>query len=244
MLRPTLGTDPLLGRPLALYDTIDGPDGAPAAFDLVYLVMGRGTQALSRLIEGDLVDLWGPMGNTFPCSRAQANLDHVLLVAGGIGQTPFLSVSKELLGLRRYGSHARADMSPRRMTFLWGARSGSNLAGLEDFQLPGVEVRVATDDGSAGHHGTVMDLARPILDSDDPPTSVFACGPEPMLEALAMATKDRSVPTWVSLETKMACGYGVCFSCVCAVQDAASWDYRRVCLEGPVFNAERIVWHV
>lgn len=244
MVRPHGRVDPLLARPLALYDTVDGANGSSSAVDLVYVVLGAGTRALREMHSGDSVDVWGPLGNTFP-DADHADLKHLLIMAGGIGQTPFVAVLKDLLGLRRYGRaphHARRR--PERVTFCWGTRSSTALAALGDFRLPGVEVHVATEDGSAGFKGNVVQLTETLLQAQAMPTAIFACGPGPMLEAVSHFAAGRAIPAWVSIETKMACGYGVCFSCVCAVKEdsPAGWDFRRVCLEGPVFRAERIEW--
>lgn len=245
MIRPSGRLEPLLGRPLALYETVDGPSGMPEFFELVYLVMGAGTRALAALQPGEPVDVWGPLGNTFPELSDDVDLTHVMLIAGGIGQTPFLSVIKSLLGQRRYGQSPVAVM-PKSVTLIWGARTKDALAGLDDFQATGARVEVATEDGSAGHKGYVTELADRLIQEGPNPTAIFSCGPEPMLEAVTALAKRHQIPAWVSLETKMACGYGVCFSCVCPLKDDSSdtgWDYRRVCIEGPVFKAENIVWH-
>jgi dihydroorotate dehydrogenase electron transfer subunit len=245
MIRPSGRLEPLLGRPLALYETVDGPSGKPEFFELVYLVMGAGTRALAALQPGEPVDVWGPLGNTFPESSNDADLTHVMLIAGGIGQTPFLSVIKSLLGQRCYGQSKVAPI-PKSVTMIWGARTKDGLAGLDDFQATGTRVEVATEDGSAGHKGYVTELADRLIQEGPKPTVIFSCGPEPMLEAVTALAERREIPAWVSLETKMACGYGVCFSCVCPMKDESSdagWDYRRVCVEGPVFRAESIVWH-
>jgi dihydroorotate dehydrogenase electron transfer subunit len=243
MIRPHGRLDPLLARPLAMYDVFQ-EDGCPSAVDLVYLVHGNGTKALSTLREGDRVDVWGPLGNTFPRDPASADLRRVMLLAGGIGQTPFLAVAKELLGLSRFGT-GRMERKTESVVFGWGVRSAAALAGLGDFQALPIETHVATEDGSAGRLGRVTDLAREVIRDGDRPTAIFSCGPEPMLAAVARLGSELGIPTWVSLETKMACGYGVCFSCVCPVRDAqqpAGWDYARVCIEGPIFPSSAIEW--
>jgi dihydroorotate dehydrogenase electron transfer subunit len=244
MLRPHGRTDPLLGRPLAMYDVGRSDSGEPTSIDFVYLVQGNGTRALASLGPGDRVDLWGPLGNSFP-RHPSNDLKRVLLLAGGIGQTPFLSVAKDLLGQQTYGAPANRQAGETSVSFIWGVRTKSLLAGLNDFQTLGIECHVATDDGSAGHHGRVTDLARQLIERGPRPTAIFSCGPEPMLVAVARLGQECQVPTWVSLETRMACGYGVCFSCVCPVKDSspAGWDYSRVCLEGPIFRSTAIEWN-
>jgi dihydroorotate dehydrogenase electron transfer subunit len=107
----------------------------------------------------------------------------------------------------------------------------------------GIDVRISTDDGSAGHHGFVTDLLKKVIDESESPVTVYCCGPEPMMRSVSDLTATTSVPTWLSLETPMACGFGACFSCVTKIrQDDGTWDYRRVCVEGPIFPAQKVVF--
>jgi dihydroorotate dehydrogenase electron transfer subunit len=233
MLRLSGHSDPLLGRPFALYDTVlDG--GAPYAVDVVYLVVGKVTGLLAQARPGDRVEVWGPLGNGFPELHG---LDHVGLVAGGIGQTPFLAHVRELLGTRGYGGRP-ARRGAERVSLFYGVRSGDLAAGVDDFRAAGAAVHLASDDGSLGHHGYVTAL----LEKHGPPQHLVGCGPEPMLRALARLAERWGVPCHVSLETPMACGVGVCFSCVTRVRTADGWDYRRVCVDGPVFDAAGLTW--
>jgi dihydroorotate dehydrogenase electron transfer subunit len=167
------------------------------------------------------------------------------MVAGGIGQTPFLALGREALGRRSYGDPPRQCPPMRRVTLCYGARNVEYLAGVDDFRALGLDVRLSTDDGSAGRKGFVTDVLRELLDTEpaDASRRIVCCGPEKMMEAVAHLAAQRRVPCEVSLETPMACGIGICFSCVTKVRDdAGGWDYRRTCVEGPVFDAERIVF--
>jgi dihydroorotate dehydrogenase electron transfer subunit len=128
------------------------------------------------------------------------------------------------------------------VTLCYGVRSAAYLAGVEQFRNAGVEVRLATDDGSLGQPRLVTDLLSEVL-VEYPNTHVICCGPEPMMEAVAHMTRQRDIECHVSLETPMACGIGICFSCVAKVGTETDWDYQRTCVEGPVFNARDIVWH-
>jgi dihydroorotate dehydrogenase electron transfer subunit len=234
MVRLADSTDPLLGRPFALYDTALDDNGEPHAVDVVYLVVGKMTRLLAGLRPGDRLDVWGPLGNGFP---DLSGLGHVGLVAGGIGQTPFLAHIRELLGTRGYGGRAPRRQCGR-VSLYYGVRTGELAAGVEDFRTAGAEVHLASDDGSLGFRGYVTQL----LEQHALPQHLIGCGPEPMLHALAALARRHSVPCHVSLETPMACGVGICFSCVVKVKTAGGWDYRRCCVEGPVFDAARVEW--
>ncbi len=234
MVRLANGSDPLLGRPFALYDTVLDGNGQPFAIDVVYLVIGRVTAAMAAMQPGEQVAIWGPLGNGF---RSFDAVGHVALVAGGIGQTPFLAYARDLLGTRGHG-----DQPPRRqagrVSMYYGVRSAELAAGVDDFRSAGCEVHMASNDGSIGHHGFVTELLRQHSKLD----FLVGCGPEPMLHALAALARDWNVPCDVSLETPMACGLGICFSCVAPVKSIDGWDYKRVCVDGPVFDAAKLCW--
>lgn len=234
MIRLMGGDDPLLARPFALYDTFAKDAAEPTAIDVVYLVVGRVTKALSGLRSGDHVTAWGPLGNGF---RRHDSADHMALVAGGIGQTPFLAYAKELLGAAGYaGLPQRKTVS--RVSVFYGVRSADLAAGVSDFESAGCQVHLASNDGSLGYRGFVTELLR----QHDRPDVLVGCGPEPMLAALAALARQWDIPCDVSLETPMACGLGACFSCVTPVKAGSGWDYRRVCLDGPIFDASSLCW--
>jgi dihydroorotate dehydrogenase electron transfer subunit len=235
MLRLPQGSDPLLGRPFALYDTVLEA-GQPVGVDIVYLVVGKFTRLLTQLGPGDKLAVWGPLGNGFPEYDAGI-LAHVGLVAGGIGQTPFLAYVRQLLGTRGYGGH-QPRRQAERVSLFYGVRTADLAAGVEDFRAAGAEVHLASNDGSLGFAGFVTEL----LAQQARPSLLVGCGPEPMLHALAELGQRWGVRCHVSLETPMACGAGVCFSCVTRVKTAGGWDYRRVCVDGPIFDASELVW--
>ncbi len=234
MLRLPGATDPLLGRPFALYDTALDAQGKAVAIDIVYLVVGKLTSRLARMRPGDAVEVWGPLGNGFP---ELTGIEHVALVAGGIGQTPFLAYVRELLGERGYGGKP-ARRAVQRASLFYGVRTAAFAAGVEEFRAAGAEVHLATDDGSLGFHGFVTQL----LETQQSPQHLVGCGPEPMMKALARLAERWGIPCHLSLETPMACGVGICFSCVTKVRTADGWDYRRVCVEGPIFDAATLAW--
>jgi len=235
MLRLPGTTDPLLGRPFALYDTVLDAAGRPVAIDVVYLVVGKMTGRLPNVEAGESLEVWGPLGKPF---LDVGDAEAVTFVAGGIGQTPFLAFARELLGARGFGGDAPRRRA-KKVSLYYGVRTASLAAGVEDFRAAGVEVHLASDDGSIGAKGFVTQL----LASHGKTGPLVGCGPEPMLHALAKLARAWGVPCQVSLETPMACGVGICFSCVTKVTTAGdAWDYKRVCIDGPCFDAAQLVW--
>jgi dihydroorotate dehydrogenase electron transfer subunit len=225
----------------------------------VYLVKGKFTSRLAQLPAGTSLEVWGPLGNGF----SSKPVEHLIMVAGGIGQTPFLMLGEEFLGRRAFCDprtlripqpirpHSTQpilifrDIPPsKRVTLLYGARSAEHLAGVEDFEKTGMEVRLATDDGSRGTKGFVTQLLTTLLDEGSSMNvRIACCGPEIMMEAVSKIALARRIPCEVSLETPMACGIGICFTCVAKVkQPDGEWDYKRTCVEGPIFCAEQLVW--
>lgn len=238
MVRAAGTADPLLGRPFALYDVYE-LDGRREGVDFGYVVIGKLTALMKDWTPGEAVHVWGPLGNGFPPPPD----GRLMMVAGGIGQTPFLAVAREALGLREYGVPPRdVDARPSRVGLCYGVRSAEYLAGLDDFTLDGLDVQIATDDGSRGRRGFVTELLQEALAENEPPDAVYCCGPEPMMHRTAEISRDANVRCWLSLETPMACGFGACFSCVTRVRTDDGWDYRRTCVEGPVFPADRLVF--
>jgi len=231
--------DPLLGRPLALCDVVADDAGVPRALDIVYLTVGKMTRRLARLRPGDELEVWGPLGNGFPPVEAE----HLVMVAGGIGQTPFLALAREYLGTQRFGDPPREAPRAKQVTLCYGAASADLLACVDDFRAAGVEVHLSTADGTAGHHGLVTELIPGVVEASDHVPRIVCCGPEPMMAVAAEVARRLEVPCQVSLETPMACGVGICFSCVAKIRDAAGgWDYRRTCVEGPVFDADDVIF--
>ncbi|MGL4512973.1 MAG: dihydroorotate dehydrogenase electron transfer subunit [Lacipirellulaceae bacterium] len=259
MVRVAGLNDPLLGRAFALYDVQRDLSGEPVALDVVYLVKGKLTTELARRAPGDEVEVWGPLGNGFTRDaidgafpqRAQPTVDRLILVAGGIGQTPMLALGKEALGAATYGDGAqRSPLRAKSVALLYGVRTAGLAAGTNDFRAAGLELTLVSDDGSTGRQGLVT---APLIEELDRAANegasvvVACCGPEQMMAATAAICAERAVPCLVSLETPMACGIGACFSCVAPMKADAdeagdTWDYKRTCVEGPVFDATRIEW--
>jgi dihydroorotate dehydrogenase electron transfer subunit len=245
MLRPQKYNDPLLGRPFALYDTVVQYSGEAGqdeviGFDLGYHIVGKMTSLMQTWKPGDVIDVWGPLGNGFPTIKVK----HLACVGGGIGYTPFIAVTRQALGLRSYGINGDTDprIEAEKVSFLYGSRSKSHSADLTDLTAMNVTPMIATDDGTLGYHGFVTDLLKQLLSSNDCPDAVFCCGPEKMMHAVGKICAAANVSCWLSLESPMACGFGACFSCVAKIkQPDGTWDYRRTCIEGPVFPADLLV---
>ncbi len=240
MLRISNRQDAILGRAFAMWDRTFDATG-PVGVQFVYLAKGRMTMPLSSLPSGSMLDVWGPLGNGFQTSP----VDHLVLVAGGVGQTPMLTLALEALGKQRFGEPFRACGYAKKVTLCYGARSKNYLAGLTKFEQSGLNLLTSTEDGSHGIRGRVTEGLRQVLSDRNEGESmrIACCGPEPMMEAVAEIAAQANVACDVSLETPMACGIGICFSCVAKVkQEDGDWDYRRTCIEGPVFDANQIAW--
>lgn len=237
MVRIAGRTDPLLARPLAVYDA----DPEAGWVDFVYVVKGRFTRALAACKPGTAIGILGPLGNGFSTATAA----HLVLVAGGIGQTALLALGRERMGQASYGGRSVDLPAGNRVTLLWGCRTAAAFGDLERFRGAGIDVHLATLDGSLGDRGTVVDLIDRVLGGggrDD--VAIACCGPEGMMAAVSAWAARAAVPCQVSLETPMACGIGICFSCVAAVRDASGgWDWRRTCVEGPIFESGSIEWN-
>lgn len=223
--------DPLLRRPFSIFNL---PGSPPSALQVFYKVLGRGTEMLSRARSGDLIRCLAPLGNGFDPIRPRGA--RLLLVAGGIG-----SASLHPLALKERQTGGEPIM-------LFGCRTASELAGIQPTRAAGVDVRVSTDDGSAGRKGFVSDLLEEFLAAEGPTASerwvACACGPTAMLRATAAVAARHRVQCHVSLESPMACGFGVCVGCVVGTRERpdGTLHYRRICVEGPVFDAARVVW--
>ena len=179
--------------------------------------VGPGTNRLGELREGDGLWVTGPLGIGF---SAPADGRRALLCGGGVGTAPLAIWQDELLA---GGLPAVALLGFRDAPHAEGAGLLTNAA-------------VATDDGSAGHHGLVTELLEAELDAD-PHSAVYACGPPPMLESVRAICESRGVPAELALESGMACGFGACFGCVVPLRDGG---YVRVCVDGPVLDAQRL----
>ena len=217
------GERPFLPRAFSVAEATQAPDGVRLSFLLE--AVGPGTTALAGLEQGDGLLLTGPLGKPFSAPR-ELNPDAAgaILVGGGIGLAP-LAIWRRTLAARGV---------PERS--LLGFRDEAHSGGLELFRCS--EVRLASEDGHAGHRGYVTDLLAVMLEGDAAATAaVYACGPPGMLEAVRALCADRDVAAELAMESPMACGYGACFGCAVPLRGGG---YMRLCVDGPVVNAAEI----
>ncbi len=193
---------------------------------LLFQIVGSGTQWLAQRAEGDALDILGPLGHGFAQPDPQRPW---CLVGGGVGTPPLYSA------VERWA--ACQEQPP---SIVIGARTQEWLLMERDFTRLRLSVDVATDDGSAGQKGTVLGPLSQWLDRHTD-GQVYACGPTPMLKAVAEVTQGRA-DTQLALEQRMGCGIGACLACVVSARGADGPVYRRVCTEGPVFPAEELIW--
>jgi len=221
--------DPLLPRPFAVFNA------QGSRIEIVYKRVGKGTALLADMRAGDVLRVLGPLGNGFPQPDTSAK---ALVLAGGIG---IASVHFLLLHLLKGDRPAP--------TLLYGVRSSEELVPLEHLEGSGLLLHTATEDGKRGVKGMVSDLLSTALEEEPSlaraDTEAFVCGPLPMLKAVARKMASLEIKAYSSLESRMACGYGICQGCVIPIRDEKepkSILYRKVCTDGPVFPADEISW--
>ena len=203
----------LLPRPISICEA----DKENGRLRIVYRIAGAGTKEFSAYKEGDTLDIMGPLGNGFPLKKKKA-----FLIGGGIGIPPMLETAKQL---------------DAEKIMVLGYRDELFLN--KEFEAYG-DVYVATEDGSAGTKGNVMDAIR---ENDLEADAIFACGPAPMLRAIKAYALEKGIPCWISMEERMACGVGACLACVCKSKDVDSHSHvhnKRVCKDGPVFLSTEV----
>ena len=227
------GNDPLLRRPFGIFDTQSHDSACSAAmpnscFDILYQVVGRGTNMLSSLPVSGRLDVIGPLGRGFDLGSQKTEK---LIVGGGVGVAPLYLLAKEL--------------TKNFSTLLFvGGRTHNDILCVNEFERLGVKLCITTEDGSLGCQGLVTDALTTYLKQAKGEISVFACGPRAMLKAVASIAASHGAECQVSLEERMACAIGACLSCVTPGHNHTPDipDYRCVCAEGPVFDARELGW--
>jgi dihydroorotate dehydrogenase electron transfer subunit len=228
MVRMGDGTAPLLRRPFSVFEILR-TNGRVDGLSLLSKRVGTTTRMLYNAVEGDVVSCLGPLGRPFDVVDPPAE---GWMVAGGVGLAPFATLTEAL--------QARGTST----TLIYGARTGRELFYLDWFRERGVRVVLATEDGSAGDRGRVtVPLDRELRAAAVRDVMIYACGPEPMLEAVAHVAARHRRRSQVSVERVMGCGLGGCYSCVISVRNGpGGHHYVRSCIAGPVFAGEEIVW--
>jgi dihydroorotate dehydrogenase electron transfer subunit len=218
MIQTGTASDPLLKRPFSIYSMQHNRLG------FIYRIRGKGTTSLSQLREGDMLQVIGPLGNSYP----EPDGDFIA-VAGGVG------IASLLPFMRKYEKHAY---------LFYGAMNSDELVMLEEARQLSKEIFITTDNGSDGQSGRVTNAVRDFIGESlvTPPEAgalpVYSCGPTAMLKALSQITRAAGLICYASLEEHMACGIGACLGCM--VKTVAG--QKRICKEGPIFNLEDIVW--
>jgi dihydroorotate dehydrogenase electron transfer subunit len=237
------GYEPLLRRPFSIHRvgyrlSVIGyrPQTAnrkPNTIEILYEVIGKGTKILAQRKAGEYLDIIGPLGNGFDYRTTYHVPRTAILVAGGMGVAPLVFLAEKLVG------HKDTRTQGHKAVVMIGAKTKKQLLCADEFKKLGCEVRVATDDGSKGFKGKVTDLLKDLPSTiDHRPSTIYACGPRPMLKEIAWISNIYNIPAQISLEEHLACGIGACLGCVVQTHDG----YKRVCKEGPVFAAQEIVW--
>ena len=229
MVKTQPGLDPLLRRPFSIFQRLLDASGEPIGLTLLNKRVGVGTSVLFAAQPGDEVGLLGPLGQPFVPVDPPAE---AWMIAGGVGLAPFATLADALA--------ARGT----RMHLFYGARSASDLYFAEQFERLGATLHLSTEDGSRGERGRVtVPLGRALEGaSRDTPLTLYACGPTPMMRAVADLGTAAGRPVFVSLEPVMGCGMGGCYSCVVPIRRGTGQQFVRACLEGPVFDAQTLVW--
>lgn len=208
-----------LRRPIS----ICGIDNEKGTLRIVFEIRGEGTSVMSRLNVGDLVDMLAPLGHGF---TVNPEFKRVVLIGGGIGTPPMLP----LAGI--YGEKASAII---------GFRNASAVILQNDFKNTGADTIVCTDDGTYGIHGFVTQPFTELAENESI-DAVYACGPMAMLKGISEICREKGIYCEISLEERMACGIGACLGCACRTKKNDEEYFAHVCKNGPVFNAEEVVW--
>lgn len=222
--------DPFLSRPISIYSYTRSKSNC--AIELLYRVVGKGTQILAGLIKGSQVEISGPLGGSYTIDPLKKN---IVFIAGGIGIAPLSWLAQYL---------CRKDcLAGDAMTFYLGAQTSEAVVGLDRIQKLCYNLTVCTDDGSLGVKALVTKVFQKDIKRYSPSdTNIYACGPKAMLQSLSTILSGKYA-CQVSLEERMACGVGACVGCAVAVKDEKGGKiYKRVCADGPVFELKDVIW--
>jgi dihydroorotate dehydrogenase electron transfer subunit len=232
MLKIHGGQMPLLRRPFSLFKKHlgrQGEKGRQGRFSILYKIVGRVTQKMTALEKGAKVDLIGPLGNGFT-PLSPLSLRNVILIGGGVGIVSLFPLAEAL-------------KAGKKLSVFIGGKTKTDILCVNDFKRLDSNVFVATEDGTLGHPGTVVDLFMTKREKlwKEGPCPIYSSGPLEMLKGLARALGSKKFVCEASFEARMACGFGACWGCVIRTKDPKT-PYQRVCKEGPVFNLGKIAW--
>ncbi len=215
--------DPFLPRPFSVAAVKDN------RIDIIYQVVGKGTSVLARVDSGAEIVVTGPLGNGF--SMPEDGDRSVIMVAGGVGLPPLYFFVNTLLEM---------GFNRRQIYFFYGARTEESLLLMDELENLRINLFVATDDGSAGEKGLITDLLLDEIGNIPLPAVAYSVGPNPMMAKVVEIARNLKIKTEVSLETRMACGIGVCLGCTVKPRDRyfAKLGYLKVCKHGPVFPGD------
>lgn len=211
----------LLRRPFSVFQV------AGETLSVLYKAVGKGTELLSRMRAGEELSVIGPLGHGFTVPEADGTTP--LLVAGGYGMAAL---------------YLLAERAPQTGIVFVGGRRRVDILCEAEFRALGWEVRATTEDGSHGEKGLVTQPLLAELCRRETGRKIFACGPAPMLKAVAKIAEEFGVPAEVSMDEPMCCGVGVCLACVIPIKLDGGWEYQRTCTEGPVFDSRQVVWEM
>jgi dihydroorotate dehydrogenase electron transfer subunit len=231
MIKTSRGLDPLLRRPFSIFEVLRNKDGAPTGVSIFNKHVGAGTSLLAEIEPGARLQILGPLGRPFEPVNPPAE---AWMVAGGVGLGPFLTLAEALV------------TRGTRATLFYGARRAEELYCIELFESLAVRVVLATEDGTRGVHGRITVALESALRERTlgEPVKLYVCGPTPMMRACAELSFTYGRACDVSLEQVMGCGLGGCYSCVVPARrhDDGPPHHTRTCIDGPVFDAQRVVW--
>lgn len=237
MLRINSSMRPFLRRPFSIHNVYNNSRlSAKKAkslrlncIQILYEVVGRGTEILSKRKKEEYLDVMGPLGNGFNLMPSYSSSTSIL-VAGCMGVAPLFFLSQRIIELK-------LPRLNHQLLVLIGARRKKEIIIKKDFENLDLDVRISTDDGSAGFRGRVTDLLRHLLTTQNlRPAIIYACGPKSMLREIAVISKQYKIPAQISLDEYMACGLGICLGCTIQTKEGQ----RLVCRDGPVFDAGAI----
>lgn len=234
------GVEPLLRRPFSIFEVLRDATGAPSRFSIINKRIGRGTAQIYNARPDDVMPVLGPLGRPFAAPES----GEAWMIAGGVGLGPFVTLADAL---------TRAGI---RATLFYGARTAGDLHCADLFPPLGVDVIVATEDGSRGDRGRITvpleraleEAQRTLRQAQGKPArgaggvTLYACGPTPMMRAVADLAARFDRACIVSLEQVMGCGMGGCYSCVVRVRQPDRPRFVRSCIDGPVFDASQVIW--